>query len=144
MGKTIDIYIHHDIQGESVSSNATGGELTAGTNPQQAEKKTEKTATSGGTAKSIGVYLGKQALQYATSNYGDLTGDYIGQAWVTEGIEFAGMIGVAASSPMGAVAVGVSLTKKAIDNSIAIKKANQETAQLRERVGGVLSSGGRR
>ena len=91
------------------------------------------------------MYIGKQAFQWATSNYGNLTGDYVGQAWINESIELTGLIGGILVSPVkGSIIAGVVIAKKAVDNYIERTKANQEAQVLRERVGGILSSGGRR
>lgn len=143
MSKDYHIYIDHNI---GTSDEQTGGQIAGSTSPEKTAKKQQEEAKSGSSAaKLVGVYIGKQAFQWATSNYGNLTGDYVGQAWINESIELTGLIGGILVSPVkGSIIAGVVIAKKAVDNYIERTKANQEAQVLRERVGGILSSGGRR
>ena len=69
----------------------------------------------------------------------------MGQAWINESLELTGLIGGILVSPVkGSIIAGVVIAKKAVDNYIERTKANQEAQVLRERVGGILRSGGRR
>ena len=143
MSKDYHIYIDHNIE---TSDEQTGGQIAGSTSPEKTAKKQQEEAKSGSSAaKLVGVYIGKQAFQWATSNYGNLTGDYLGQAWINESIELAGLVGGILVKPLtGGIIAGVVIAKKAIDKSIDRAKANQEAMLLRERVGGTVSSGGRR
>lgn len=142
MSKEYHIYLDHNI---AVDGEQTGGQLSETSSPEKSAKKQQSEAKTGATAKLVGVYIGKQAFQWATSNYGNLTGDYLGQAWINESIELAGLVGGILVKPLtGGIIAGVVIAKKAIDKSIDRAKANQEAMLLRERVGGTVSSGGRR
>ena len=142
MSKEYHIYLDHNI---AVDGEQTGGQLSETSSPEKSAKKQQSEAKTGATAKLVGVYIGKQAFQWATSNYGNLTGDYLGQAWINESIELAGLVGGILVKPLtGGIIAGVVIAKKAIDKSIDRAKANQEAMLLRERVGGIVSSGGRR
>lgn len=142
MSKEYHIYLDHNI---AVDGEQTGGQLSETSSPEKSAKKQQSEAKTGATAKLVGVYIGKQAFQWATSNYGNLTGDYLGQAWINESIELAGLVGGILAKPLtGGIIAGVVIAKKAIDKSIDRAKANQAAMLLRERVGGIVSSGGRR
>ena len=142
MSKEYHIYLDHNI---AVDGEQTGGQLSETSSPEKSAKKQQSEAKTGATAKLVGVYIGKQAFQWATSNYGNLTGDYLGQAWINESIELAGLVGGILVKPLkGGIIASVVIAKKAIDKSIDRAKANQEAMLLRERVGGTVSSGGRR
>ena len=139
MSKVYEININHNIEGG-------GGQIDGGTTtPETTQKKQVEQSKTGSTAgKLIGVYVAKQAFQWATSNYGNMTGDYIGQQWISEGIEITGLAIAALKSPMGLAVAGAVLAKKAIDKAVEVQKSRQNAQQLRERVGGTVSSGGRR
>ncbi len=139
MSKVYEININHNIEGG-------GGQIDGGTTtPETTQKKQVEQSKTGSTAgKLIGVYVAKQAFQWATSNYGNMTGDYIGQQWISEGIEITGLAIAALKSPMGLAVAGAILAKKAIDKAVEVQKSKQDAQQLRERVGGTVSSGGRR
>lgn len=142
MSKEYHIYLDHNI---AVDGEQTGGQLSETSSPEKSAKKQQSEAKTGATAKLVGVYIGKQAFQWATSNYGNLTGDYLGQAWISESIEFAGLVGGILVKPvLGSVIAAAVIAKKATDKYIERTKANQEAMQLRERTGSLLSSGGRR
>ena len=139
MSKVYEININHNIEGG-------GGQIDGGTTtPETTQKKQVEQSKTGSTAgKLIGVYVAKQAFQWATSNYGNMTGDYIGQQWISEGIEITGLAIAALKSPMGLAVAGAVLAKKAIDKAVEVQKSKQDAQQLRERVGGTVNSGGRR
>lgn len=139
MSKVYEININHNIE-------SGGGQIDGGTTtPETTQKKQVEQSKTGSTAgKLVGVYIAKQAFQWATSNYGNMTGDYIGQQWISEGIEITGLAIAALKSPMGLAVAGAVLAKKAIDKAVEVQKSRQNAQQLRERVGGTVSSGGRR
>lgn len=103
------------------------------------------TLTSGAKGKAINVamvYLGKQALNYGLSNYGSLTGDYIGQEKIGAGIELLGLAALVSTGWMGVVAAGTSVGIKAINRGIDISKSRVASNLQMERLG--LTQGGSR
>lgn len=96
------------------------------------------------TSKMVATYVGTQALKWATSNYGNLTGDYVTQANINEGIAIAGMgIAMAQSPIMGGLAAATALTVKGIERMLEIREQEQRAQSIRERVGTIISTGGR-
>ena len=96
------------------------------------------------TSKMVATYVGTQALKWATSNYGNLTGDYVTQANINEGIAIAGMgIAMAQSPIMGGLAAATALTVKGIGRMLEIREQEQRAQSIRERVGTIISTGGR-
>lgn len=146
MGKEIDIYIHHTIEGEGGGTVGVDTSSIGAEDATEKQKRVTKTAADGmGIAKLVGVQIGKKALQYATSNYGNLTGDYITQTHITEGLEIGGYVGMIAARPLlGTIAVATTVGIKAVNRAIEVRKSEQEAIVLRERVGDIISSGGRR
>jgi hypothetical protein len=132
----IVIRIDHTVQDDSVQDDTV---QDAGANKALTkDKSNDRTAS-----KAIAAYLGKQALSYAVSNYGNLTGDYIAQANMQGTIEIAGMIAMAVSSPVGAITATVGLAIRVANNSIENYKKSLATEQLRLRTGMMSYSGGR-
>lgn len=99
------------------------------------EALAEKTAKMGSTSKAIAIHMGRQALSYAVSNYGNLTGDYIGQTRINEGLEIAGLIGMAASGWVGAAAAVGSVAIKAVNRYVEVKKSEIQSNAMRIRTG---------
>lgn len=99
------------------------------------EALAEKTAKMGSTSKAIAIHMGRQALSYAVSNYGNLTGDYIGQTRINEGLEIAGLIGMAASGWVGAAAAVGSVVIKAVNRYVDVKKSEIQSNAMRIRTG---------
>lgn len=112
---------------------------------QDAEKDTNRTKKNSkdNASKAIAAYMGKQAANYAVSNYGNLTGDYIAQANIQGAIELGGMIGLAFTGPLGAAVALTGIALKAAAEQTEIYKSNLATSNLRERVGMTYYSGGR-
>ena len=108
----------------------------------QNAKAVVKKSASGGVGKAVAVNMGKQAFSYATSNYGNLTGDYIGQANISEGFEIAGLIAMAATGWIGAAAAIGAIGVKAVNRFVDVRKSEVASANMRERTG--LSKGGSR
>lgn len=102
----------------------------------QTEALASRTATAGSASKAIAVHMGKQALSYAVSNYGNLTGDYIGQARINETLEVAGLIGMAVAGGWVGVAAAVgSLAIKAVNRYVDVKKSEIHSNAMRIRTG---------
>lgn len=88
------------------------------------------------TAKTMAIYMGKQAAQYLVSNYGNLTGDYMGQANLSAGIELGSMaMMVAKGGAVGAVVAAGTLAVKGLNYYLDNKKSENRAKALRERVG---------
>lgn len=101
------------------------------------EDSTSKTKKeSSNTAKTMAIYMGKQAAQYLVSNYGNLTGDYMGQANLSAGIELGSMaMMVAKGGAVGAVVAAGTLAVKGLNYYLDNKKSENRAKALRERVG---------
>ena len=89
------------------------------------------------------VYMGKQAMNYGLSNYGNLTGDYIMQEQIGAVTELAGMAtSVLVGGWLGAVAVTAQLGLKVVNRGIDISKSRTTSNIQMERLG--LTKGGSR
>lgn len=114
--------------------------------PEQTQKKIAKEASneaSGSVSKLVAIQMGKQALQFGMSNYGNLTGDYVTQANIGAGVQIAGLVAMASQGPLGIAAAVFSLSTQALNNGLDIAKKNREVQFLRERVGMTAINGGR-
>jgi len=114
--------------------------------PEQTQKKIAKEAgneASGSVSKVVAIQVGKRALQYGIQNYGNLTGDYVGQANISAGLQVAGLVAMALQGPVGIAAAAVSLGTQALSYGIDMNKRNREAQFLRERVGMTSINGGR-
>lgn len=114
--------------------------------PAQTQKKLAKEASneaSGSVSKVVAIQVGKRALQYGIQNYGNLTGDYVGQANISAGLQVAGLVAMALQGPVGIAAAAVSLGTQALSYGIDMNKRNREAQFLRERTGMIGISGGR-
>lgn len=109
-------------------------------NTGQVGGDTKPTQSVGGV---IAAQMGKKALQFATSNYGNLTGDYVMQEKISSVIELGGLVAMASQGPVGIAAAVGSVAIQGINYAIDIKKKNQQSAFIRERVGTITKSGGR-
>lgn len=81
------------------------------------------------------IQAGKSALNYAISNYGELTGDYYTQEMINSIIQVVGMGVTAMSSTLGAVGVGVQLSLSGINRLIDVKKSKIKSKNMQERLG---------
>jgi len=120
------------------------GDISKPQDPVEAADKLKKEASSGSVGKTIAVRMGQQALSFAVSNYGNLTGDYITQEKIQAGIEIAGTIAAMAfGGPVG-IMYGISnIAIKAITAGVDKIKQNREVDFLRARTGMIGYSGGR-
>ncbi len=95
-------------------------------------------------ALAVAADLGKKAIQWGISNYGELTGDYTTQQALQTGIELAGSVAIiAASGWIGAAAVAANYTTKFANNLIAMRKSQTSAAMLQARTQTLVSKGGR-
>lgn len=92
--------------------------------------------------KLIAVEAGRKAFNYAVQNYGKLTGDDLGKQQIGDVVNIAGMIGLAAASPIGAFAVGVKVTTSLIDRAIDVSQSRRTSKAMQSRLG--VSRGGSR
>jgi len=119
---------------------------TSKATPAQTQKKLANEASneaSGSVSKVVAIQVGKRALQYGIQNYGNLTGDYVGQANISAGLQVAGLVAMALQGPVGIAAAAVSLGTQALSYGIDMNKRNREAQFLRERTGMIGISGGR-
>ncbi len=90
----------------------------------------------GGAINTALVSLGKRALDYGLSNYGNLTGDHIGQARINETLEVAGLIGMAVAGGWVGVAAAVgAVAIKAVNRYVDVKKSEIQSNAMRIRTG---------
>lgn len=136
------IEIDHNITGDS--EQKVTGETLPSASAQQKAVTGRKTKAFSSVAKLAGVAIGRQALTWSTSNYGNLTGDYIGQEKINSAIEINTSIGAIIAAPLlGSLAVGAGLVVKSINKTVEIKKNNQVAMQLKERTQGATEKGSR-
>jgi hypothetical protein len=102
----------------------------------KAEALAEKTSKFGSISKAIAVQMGKQALNYALSNYGSLTGDYITQNKISEMLEVGSLIAMAASGWVGAAAAIGAVAVKAVNRYVDVKKSEIQSNAMQIRTGG--------
>ncbi len=106
------------------------------------DAKAQGKGVNNSTAKMVGTYLGTQAIKWATSNYGNLTGDYITQANISESISIIGMgIAMIQSPVMGGVAAATVLAVKGVETMLEWRQQDQKAQSIRERVGTIISTG---
>lgn len=93
-------------------------------------------------SKLIAVEAGRRSANYAIKNYGNLTGDEIGQQQLSETINMIGMAALAFSSPVGAFAVGAKITGDLVDRAINVNKSRRASRTMQTRLG--INHGGSR
>lgn len=121
--------------GSTDSKTNTESDFNPGEQEIKETKKAEPENAKQGVGKTIAAYMGKQALQFAISNFGDLTGSYVSQSNLNSMIEWGGTIAMAATGPMGIAAAAVGTAVKLAGYGINTSKQNQQTSYLRGRVG---------
>ena len=137
MAKEYKISIQNNIVGlENAEAGQSQMQAPMQSQSAQTEALASKTSKFGSTSKAIATYMGKQALSYGLSNYGNLTGDHIGQTRINEGLEVAGLIGMAASGWVGAAAALGSVAVKAVNRYVDVKKSEIQSNAMRIRTGG--------
>lgn len=91
--------------------------------------------------KALALYIGKQALNMATSRVGQITGSSVLQAKVNAGLKVAGYVGAVIANPiMGSLAIGVDLIGSSIDYNIEGKKESTALEVLNTRAGNINRS----
>lgn len=137
MAKEYKISIQNQIVGlERVETEQPQVQAPMQSQSAQTEALASRTATVGSASKTIAIHMGKQALSYAVSNYGNLTGDYIGQARINETLEVTGLIGMAVAGGWVGVAAAVgSLAIKAVNRYVDVKKSEIHSNAMRIRTG---------
>lgn len=106
-----------------------------GTKDQPAVGQSAPKMQSGGIAiaKTVGVMALKKGMQYGVTNFGNLTGDYLTQSSINSAIEISGLVGMAATGPLGLAVATVSVGFKALDFYTTRAKQDQNISYLRER-----------
>ncbi len=134
------------IENDIVGLDKINPEAQKQTAPQETQKATQERllgeSKGAGTGKAIASYMGKQALSYALSNYGNLTGDHLGQTRINEGLEIAGLITMAASGWVGLAAAIGSVAVKGVNRFVDVRKSEIASEAIRQRIG--LSRSGSR
>lgn len=137
MPKEYKISIQNQIVGlERVETEQPQVQAPMQSQSAQTEALASKTSKFGSASKAIAIHMGKQALNYALSNYGNLTGDHITQARISETLELAGLIAMAASGPVGMVAAAGNVAIKAFNRYIDVRKSEIQANALKVRTGG--------
>lgn len=124
----ITVRIEHNVKGGS-----TGSPVGTDKQPKLDSASAGIQSSGGGATKAIGAMALKKGLQYGASNYGNLTGDYLAQSQINSTIEIAGLIGMAATGPIGIAVAVTSIGFKAIDFYTNRAKENQNIEYLRQR-----------
>lgn len=124
----ITVRIEHNVKGGS-----TGSPVGTDKQPKLDGAGADIQSSGGGATKAIGAMALKKGLQYGASNYGNLTGDYLAQSQINSTIEIAGLIGMAATGPIGIAVAVTSIGFKAIDFYTNRAKENQNIEYLRQR-----------
>ena len=131
-----DISLNHNI-----TSDYSGIEPVQ--SPQQAQQQIVTKSKGSNSAKLVVVAVATKAGQQGVSSYGQITGDYVTQAKLTEGVQGLGMVAaVAKGGVLGVAGVGLTLGTMGVNQWVDIKVANQKSQSLRERTG-MSTSGGR-
>lgn len=78
---------------------------------------------------------GKQLAMAGLSSYGNITGDYITQQRVQEGVSLASTAWMMTKFPVGTIAGGTSLALGVISNVIQQRNQNLDIDMLRQRAG---------
>lgn len=112
-----------------------------GFNPsnQVASPQTPQTKKSPNMSGAIAAMMAKKAIQYGVQNYGNLTGDYVTQANITGLIEVGGLIGMAATGPIGVAAALSSVAIQVASLEIDRSKQRQVVNFMRERTGTMIN-----
>ncbi len=103
--------------------------------PPEAQGSVQSPRSGKGAVGAVVVNQAKNAITYGVSNYGNLTGDYVTQANINAIIEIGGLIGMAATGSVGAIAATGSVALKVADYYLDQSRMRREVDFLRQRVG---------
>lgn len=93
-------------------------------------------------SKLVAVDAVKKAANYAVQNYGNLTGDTLGQTAINEAVGLIGMGAMAMTGPVGLVAVGVQVGLTFANRGIEVAKSRNVSKSIRTRLG-IVNGGSR-
>ena len=117
---------------------------TPGSTPNPEDPSEQKENAGKGTSfstKAMALYIGKQALNMATSRVGQVTGNSVLQDKVNAGLKVAGYATAIAINPiMGTLALGFDIANSAIDYHINANKENTALEVLNTRAGNINRS----
>ena len=99
--------------------------------PDKAAEALKQQASMSGVGKTIAITLGKQALNYAVSNYGNLTGDYVTQQNIQAGIEIASTVALLASGPVGTVVAAGNIGVRLLNDFMTQHNRDVEILRMR-------------
>ena len=100
-----------------------------------------------------GMRVAKSVFNFATSNYGNITGDTVAQHRIDVALQITGeAINIASSFLVGGVVggaaaivgSGLNYANQLAQQTINTVNQNAQISQFRERIGNVISKGGRR
>lgn len=121
------------------SSPTSPGATPNPENPTEQKEKGGKGASF--STKAMALYIGKQALNMATSRVGQVTGSSVLQNKVNAGLKVAGYVTAIATNPiMGTLAVGVDIIGSSLNYNIDAKKEREALGVLNERAGNINRS----
>ena len=108
-------------------------------NPTDQQENSGKGASF--STKAIALYIGKQAINMATSRVSQITGSNVLQEKVNAGLKVAGYAVAIATNPvMGVLALGVDVANSVIDYNINASKENSAMVILNTRAGNINRS----
>lgn len=117
---------------------------TPGSTPNPEDPTEQKEEKGKGTSFSTGalaLYIGKQALNMATSRVGVITGNSLLQEKVNATLKIVGYAGAIAVNPvMGIMAIGVDMISQNIDYGIGASKESSALRIMNERAGNINRS----
>lgn len=112
-------------------SYSPDGNLTA-----QQGKINQKPSKMENIAQIMAVKVGTEALQYGLRNYGELTGDYLGQQTIEIVTGLASdVFMIAKGGWVGAAAVGIKYATQGVSKLIDYSKSRTKASMLQERLG---------
>ena len=121
------------------SSPTSPGATPNPENPTEQKEKGGKGASF--STKAMALYIGKQALNMATSRVGQVTGSTVLQNKVNAGLKVAGYVGAVIANPvMGTLAIGVDLIGSNINYGIEAKKEGTAMQIMNTRAGNINRS----
>lgn len=128
------IRLEHDVEVTSREGVDTETVTTNVTQEAQVDKLSKEARSGKSLALSMAAQYGKQIAGYALSNYGNLTGDYVTQRTITEGINLIGTAASIIANPvLGTISTMLNVGTQIADIAIQNKAINKQAEFLRER-----------
>jgi hypothetical protein len=132
----VDTNIIDNTDNENVTQQPTSQETSA--------KKVAQESRGKNLGAIAAIQIGKQALNFGLSNYGNLTGDYVTQTQLKAGASLLAAGAMIIANPLvGTIATVGTIGTQAIMAAINVAKTDREAALLRQRTQTFITSGGR-